>query len=259
MELYKQRDILIKSPHSYKSAADYLVTEYPVTIFINDHEFVTLVCTPDSLQELAAGFLQSEGLIATFADIQELTVLDGGFVKIKLEALPQAAGSFLKRNLSSCCGRGRSALYFINDARQVRAVPSAHLFNADNLVDLIARLEDKAELFNLTGGAHFAALLDTDTLCFFEDIGRHNAVDKVVGWSVLNGIDNKDKILALSGRISSEIVIKAARGAIPVIISKAAPTDLAIELAGDLQITLIGFARNNKINVYSCPEKLSLD
>jgi len=105
---------------------------------------------------------------------------------------------------------------------------------------------------SIQGGVHSCALCSQDEIIIFEeDIGRHNALDKILGRALLQDIDLSDKIILTSGRISSEILIKVGKRAIPVLISRAAPTNLAIEMARELNITLIGFARGEKLNIYS--------
>ena len=113
-------------------------------------------------------------------------------------------------------------------------------------------MQDKALLFKSTGGVHSAAIAERDQILFYsEDIGRHNAVDKIVGECILKDISLEDKILLTSGRISSEIVIKGAKLGLPLIVSRSAPTSLAVELARETGITLVGFARGKRLNIYS--------
>jgi FdhD protein len=122
---------------------------------------------------------------------------------------------------------------------------------------MINQLEDKSVTFHRTGGVHSAALADASgLLCMYEDIGRHNAVDKVLGYAFINNISTDDKCLLLSGRIASEILIKAARGNIPLVLSRSAPTGLTIELADEMDIAVVGFARGQRFSIYSHKEKI---
>jgi FdhD protein len=119
-------------------------------------------------------------------------------------------------------------------------------------------LQQKALLFKATGGVHSAALADNEMLLYFyEDIGRHNAVDKIIGECLLNGTATDDKALFTSGRISSEIMLKAAKLKIQLIVSRAAPTSLSVELAEALNITLVGFVRGRRMNIYSHPWRIT--
>ena len=125
------------------------------------------------------------------------------------------------------------------------------------MLQIINLLEERSSTFRLTGGVHSAALADQNgIICMYEDIGRHNAVDKVLGYAFLNEINTEDKCLLLSGRVASEILIKAARAHIPVVLSRTAPTGLTIDLAEELNITVVGFARGDRFSVYSHPERV---
>ncbi len=127
------------------------------------------------------------------------------------------------------------------------------------LLHLIGLLEEESTTFRKTGGVHSAALGDSKgMLVRYEDIGRHNAVDRILGYAFLNRIDPKDKCLLLSGRISSEILIKAAHYGIPVVVSRSAPTFLAVELADEFNLAVVGFARGERLTVYSHPERVSM-
>ncbi len=257
MPNYTKKKLHRYSQNKIEEVNDVIAREFPLTIFINKREIVTLVCSPKSLRELAVGFLVSEGLIKKFEDISSMEVQEReGLISINLASSPFTLDSFLRRNIASCCGKGRASLYFINDARQVEGVFSTHLFEGNKLSLFMEEMETKAEGFRLTGGIHCSALGGDKIIYMSEDIGRHNAVDKVIGYSLISELTLDDKILLLSGRISSEIVIKATRAGIPLIISRSAPTDLAIDLAEDLNITIIGFARDGRFNVYSHPERI---
>ncbi|NLI93808.1 MAG: formate dehydrogenase accessory sulfurtransferase FdhD [Peptococcaceae bacterium] len=236
---------------------DLIVREFPLTLFVNEREIVTMVCSPNDLKELGVGFLLSEGLIQNSKNIVELECQESeGLLHIRIYPEPSNTNSFLRRNIASCCGKGRAGLYFINDARQVKEVKASGCFTKNLLLRHMSWLEKNARSFRLTGGVHSAALANDRILLMAEDIGRHNAVDKVLGALCLQGMETADTCLLLSGRVSSEIVIKAARANIPLMLSKGAPTDLAIDLAEDLNITLIGFARENRLNIYSHPERV---
>ncbi len=232
---------------------DRVVLETPLTIFLNDYEFITLLCSPDKLGYLAVGFLRSEGLIEGAADIEKIDV-DGekGLVYVKTVANDDLINKLYgKRMITSGCGKG-SLFFNALDSLQSKRIESPLQVKAEEILKLVGAVQDKALLFKSTGGVHSAALAERDQILFYsEDIGRHNAVDKIVGECILKDISLEDKILLTSGRISSEIVIKGAKLGLPLIVSRSAPTSLAVELARETGITLVGFARGKRLNIYS--------
>lgn len=251
--MYESREITVYIEGAIKRVNAPLVYEVPITIFLNNKELITMICSPGSHQELAAGFLLCEGLVQKRSDIKDIIWNEpDGLLSVQTTSPTPQTDNFLRRHIASCCGKGRAGLYFVNDANQLRPVQSACQFNASHLLDLIRLLDEKSDTFRLTGGVHSAALASsTGLLARYEDIGRHNAVDKVLGYALLNEIDTSDKCLVLSGRVASEILIKAARGGIPLVLSRSAPTVLTVEMAEDLGITVVGFARGQRFNVYT--------
>lgn len=237
-----------------------VVREKPLTLFVNQTELVTMVCSPRALTELGIGFLVTEGLINKPADILSISLREEeGLLWIETSNPLSPTGAFLRRHIASCCGKSRAGLYFINDARQLRPIEADLKVEAQHLLNLINNLEERSATFHLTGGVHSAALADQgEILCTFEDIGRHNAVDKVIGYAFWNEIKPDDKCLLLSGRVASEILIKAVRAGFPLILSRSAPTKLTVELADEFNITVVGFARGHKFTIYSHPERVKL-
>lgn len=258
--LYRQRAVKTYNRGNVQTSSEPIVLEIPVTVYVNDTELATLICSPGGYRELAVGFLLSEGMLSDLSDIKDITFneQDGLLWVETAEPAPQME-NFLRRQIASCCGKGRAALYYVNDARKLKPVQSSCVFAAGHLLKLIGLLEERSTTFHKTGGVHSAALGDNQgMLVMHEDIGRHNAVDKVMGHLFLNRLDPADKCLLLSGRISSEILIKAAHNGIPVIVSRSAPTFLAVELADEFNITLVGFARGERLTVYSHMDRVSM-
>jgi len=236
---------------------DLIVREVPITLFLNGEEFVTMVCSPEGLEELAVGFLCAEGLLQTPEDLKDIRVdIEKGVVYVEATK-GESESRFLKRYITSCCGRGRPVFYFVNDAKSMNKVTADLLVTPGQVWDLSDRLEEMSVLFKQTGGVHNAALCaPTEVILFYEDVGRHNAVDKIFGRAFLSRIPLEDKILVFSGRVSSEIVIKVGKMGLPVIISRSAPTDLGLEMAEKLGITVVGFAKGERMNVYTYPERV---
>ncbi|MHA6529109.1 formate dehydrogenase accessory sulfurtransferase FdhD [Paenibacillus sp. BAC0078] len=240
---------------------DAIVTEQPVTVKINGEEFVTLVCTPEFIEDMVVGYLASEGMISGTQDIQNLwTQEEEGFVHVAIEHWnPLHRQLFGKRYVTSCCGASRHGFVFVNDVRTAKVKSAVHItLSFDDCFHLMDEVLDGAELFHRTGGVHCAALCDAEgVLLARSDIGRHNALDKIYGHCLRAGIDAGNKIIVFSGRISSEILLKAAKIGCEIILSKSAPTGLAIELAEQLGITAVGFIRQDSCNVYTHPERIT--
>lgn len=238
--------------------SDDIATEFPLTLYINQQEFATIVCSPTHLEELVLGFLASEGVIFRRGDIQSIHLDDSkGFCHITLNRdIEQHYGQYTKRMISSCCGKSRQ-FYFANDAATSKVSMTDTRITATEIFSMMAALQEQSTDFKQTGGLHNAAISDgKDFYIHRSDIGRHNALDKLFGYCIKQRIPIRDKVLIFSGRISSEILIKASKIGVGIILSKSAPTDLAIKLAEDLNITAVGFIRNESFNIYSHPERI---
>ena len=258
MEIFEKRPIIKFSGSTFEHKEDFVVNETPLTVMLNKHELATIVCSPYAQKELVVGFLAGEGLIKKYSDItdyfhrekQEVVWVETLDSSIEME-------NFMGRNFGSCCGKSRPTLYFRNDSEQIKPLTGNARFSAAELQDLIRQLDEGSDTFRMTGGVHSAALADNSRILVkYEDIGRHNAFDRVLGHTIINGITTEDKAVLLSGRISSEMLIKAARIGTPVIVSRSSPTGLAIDFAEELNITAVGFVRGNSMNVYSHAERI---
>lgn len=240
---------------------DTVVSEQPITIKINGEEFVTLVCTPEYIEDMVIGYLASEGIIRQMDDIRQMRVDEGeGFVHITVEQWsPLHRQLFAKRYVTSCCGASRHGFVYVNDARTAKHMPDRQvLLNFNDCFRLMEELQQGAELFQRTGGVHSAALCNADGILLARnDIGRHNALDKIYGYCLSHHMNAEGQIIAFSGRLSSEILLKAAKIGCAVVLSKSAPTALALELAEQLGITTVGFIRGHSCNVYTHPERIS--
>lgn len=237
---------------------DFYVTEFPLTIMVNGEEFATIICSPTNMEELVLGFLASEGAILKRDELKSIQIDDSkGFAHVELtKTLGDRFEYSTKRMIASCCGKSRE-FYFHNDAAIAKTSMSKIELHPQQILRMMTQLQSASVIFKQTGGLHNAAISDGNT--FFEhrqDIGRHNALDKLYGYCIQRHISVRDKVLIFSGRISSEILIKAAKIGVGVILSKSAPTTLAVQLAKDLNITAIGFIRDGNFNIYSHPERI---
>lgn len=232
---------------------DVVVREFPLTIIFNNQELVTLLCSPGDFNYLAAGFLFSEGLLASKDEIKNILVDEQrGVVRVEtIDSNIKATEQIFKRLITSGCGKG-AAFYSAADAQTQSKIESKIKVSTSNVLSLVKDFQQRSEIFRTTGGVHSAALCDSDSILLFsEDIGRHNAIDKIFGECLLKDIDTGEHLILTSGRISSEILLKVAKRNIPVLISKSAPTNLGVELANKLGITLLGFVRGKRINIYA--------
>ena len=226
--------------------------ELPVTIILNDQELVTLLCSPKDLKYLAVGFLSSEGFLRSKDEIKKI-IVDNERGVVRLETVEDKEFTqdvLFKRIISSGCGRGASFYSAANATSQ--KVESQMEISTEEVFDLVNKFQHSSEVYLATHGVHSAALCDNKSiLVFSNDIGRHNAIDKILGRCLLENILTNDRMIITSGRISSEILHKVAKRGIPIIISISAPTNLGVRIADNLGITLIGSVRGRRMNVYT--------
>ncbi|MDI6786565.1 MAG: formate dehydrogenase accessory sulfurtransferase FdhD [bacterium] len=249
---------IIRLRENYKEEIyDEVINEKPLTIFLNEKEIVTLLATPDSLEELAIGFMYSEGFLKRREDLVSCKLdEEKGIIHIQQKRSSISEKLFSKRTITSGCGKG-TVFYSVIDSLGTKEIESNLSITPSLVYKLTKEMQKHAHLFKNTGGAHTCAIANKSGIIYCrEDIGRHNAIDKILGKCFLEDISLEDKILISSGRISSEITIKAAKRSIPIIISRAAPTSLSIEVAKKLKITLIGFVRGDRMNIYSEPQRI---
>jgi FdhD protein len=233
-----------------------VVREAPWTIRVNDQELVTLFCTPEKLNFLVLGFLASEGVIESLEDVLLVQFCEDqeGVIEVKLKErelhLPDHP------ILLSGCGRG---VTFEGLSTSQSPIESSLQIPAERLSGLMRELRQQAEIHQAAGGTHASGLCDGDRLLVVaEDVGRHNTLDKIRGECLFGGIQTKDRILVTTGRISSEMVIKAVKMQVPIVASRSTPTDLAIRLASDWHMTVVGYVRGHKMNVYTHPDRMVL-
>ncbi len=237
-----------------------VVVEEALTLFVNGREFVTMVVTPTDVQELVMGFLAAEGFIQ---DAAELSVFqyhpEEGQVWVRIPGLkPERLNQFGKRYLSGCCGRGRPGFYFADDINleglSISTLP--YELGVNRIRQMFEVLSQHTHQQH-SGGLHAAGIFDyRQMLAVYFDAGRHNALDKLYGYTLLHHISRDDKVIVFSGRLSAEVIVKTGRMGVPVLISNAAPTTMGLDLADQLGITIVGFVRNNEMSVYTHKERL---
>jgi len=238
---------------SRERVKDTVSREKPLTIILNGRELVTVLCTPVNLDYLAVGYLVSEGLLHTRENLKKVTIDDKrGVARVETEGEPEPSADYLSQRLiTSGCGGGPS-FYRAADVIEPIEFKTEVFIKAADIFSAMKDFQKRSDVFRDTGGVHGAAIRYPDgKLVFNEDIGRHNAVDKVFGECFLKEIPLAGCALLSSGRISSEILIKTARREIPLLASRSAPTDASVSLAERLGITLIGFVRGERMNIYA--------
>jgi len=238
---------------------DTVIVEYPLTIYLNETEWITLLCSGENQYYLAVGFMYSEGIIKNIDDIDrwDLNEEEGKvflYVKESVVLRDKMKG---KRTITTGCGKG-TVFYDVLDSLTTKPSTSKTEIRAETIINKASEFQKNSELFVETGGVHACALyLNEDLVCFHEDIGRHNALDKIIGQVLSSKQGITEEWLLVSGRISSEIVLKASKLNIGVLVSRSAPTDLALEIAKKADMTIVGFARGNRFNLYTGSERVS--
>lgn len=240
----------------FECREDLVVREEPLTLYVNDREVVTLLTLGEHTLELALGFLRSEGFFSDPDELLEWQV-EPGIVRTRIARDVRLVERLMeKRTVTTGCGKG-TMFYGTLDALLCRPVESRVSVSPEDLLRRMGELQKRSGLYRQTGGTHNASLAAPNgTLYFRTDIGRHNAVDMLGGRAFLDQTDLSTVMLLTTGRISSEILIKAGKMGTPILASRSAPTALALRLAEDLQITVIGYIRNGRFNVYTLPDRI---
>ena len=242
-----------------RKITDYVAEEKPLHVFINKTHYATILCSPSNSKELAVGHLLSEGIIKSVGEIKKLSLKTEAACtvrlksKIDLEKRLKLLQSSSRIILSAC---GSSSPY--QPSRRVPKIKSNLTVKAEIVLNCVKRLNSVAETYRKTGGVHATAIYTNEgkLVAFAEDVGRHNAVDKVIGIGALNKTVFNEHFLALSGRLTGDIVLKTARVGLPIVASLAAAIDSGIAVAKNAGLTLIGFARGRRMNIYTSPERI---
>jgi FdhD protein len=253
---YSAAQIVVTRLPGGRSESDAVAVEEPLEIRINGEPVAVTMRTPGQDEELALGFCLSEGLAPRGAALP--ADLAANTVEVTAD---ESAPERVRRNFytSSSCGVcGKGALEAV--AVEAPSVGSELRIAAAIVSELPHRLREAQAAFAVTGGLHATGLFsaEAEALCVREDVGRHNAMDKVIGWAFMEGrLPLADAVLCVSGRLSFELVQKAAVAGCPVLVAVGAPSTLAVELAADRRVTLCGFVRDGRINVYSEPWRVT--
>ena len=237
-----------------KEIETHLITETPVSLTLNGAVWLTFMCTPTQIEALTVGFLFNEGIIKDFSEVATLHLCKNmDNVDIWLN---HGAEKPEKWTHTSGCAGGMTSLEPRVDVTPARRLNDI-ILNPEQIPVLLAMLDENQSIYRQTGGVHTSILSDgKKSLLAAEDIGRHNTLDKIAGMMLMNGIKPKTRILLTTGRVSSEMMQKAARIGASVVISRTSPSSLSYELAEKYGITLIGYAKRHRFNVYTHAERI---
>ena len=242
--------------HGWSTVESEVIEEGFVSIFVNGEELATVMCSPREQERLAIGFLCNEGIISSLDDVRALHVCpSGACVDVWLTRSDFARPTRLI--LTSGCGGG---VTFDDLSRTIDPVESTVTLGPEQLAQLLIEMQQRATLYARSRGVHTAALSDGVTIsALAEDVGRHNTIDKLRGACLLEKIDPRGKILLCTGRISSEMINKAARMGCPIVASRTSPTSMSVQLARQWNITLAGYVRRDQMKVYAHAERLKAE
>ena len=251
MKPYKNKKIIKYQGTSSEEVEDSCAIEKKCVISVRGKELLSLYCTPMMVKQLVTGLLMTEGVLTKKISPEEMNIVyeDDITVDLLLDGDISPEGFTATR----CLGG-----FTVQKDRSFEKIHDDFSLTIGSLKALFDDFQQKSELFQMTGGFHSAAISDGKTIIsFVEDIGRHNAVDKVIGDILLKDISFQGKAMLVSCRVSSEIISKCSRWGIPILASRSAPTDLAINIAEMSGMTLVGFVRGDCLNVYTNPQRIT--
>jgi len=253
MESCALKDITKFKSNQIQKTNDIVAVEKKIKVYVNNEEVVSLSASPSQIKELVVGFLMTEGILKGDWCPEKISIEENEkdiIVKVALEGFVSLEG----KTITSGC---MSSVSFLNDVKGY--IDDKIQIEPEKLFSLFKIFQEKSVLYRTTGCIHASALANENEILFIaEDVGRHNAVDKVIGWALLNKIPFEGKIIIVSGRISSEMALKTAKWKIPIIVSRTAPTSLAVEISEKAGLTVIGFLRGNRFNIYTHPERVKI-
>lgn len=243
-----------------ETVKDSVAIEAPVNIFVNDHYVITLLATPEFQKELVLGWLFDEGVFQSLDELKKVVVRQDSVNVMTVHPVEEERlhAVSVSKLLTTACGL--SAREFLNTIRGAGKllVESDYQVKAAKVIEMVRRLNE-SRLFRATGGVHAAALFEEERfVALAEDVGRHNAIDKVVGIGIQSRVDFSNSVLVSTGRQPADMVLKAARMGIPVIASRAAPIRSGIIAAEKAGVTLACFVRDHRMNVYTHPRRILL-
>ena len=266
-----QRKVNITKIHKgvIKEEIDLVLIESPIDIVVNSRPLVNIICLNKDLKELTIGFLFSIGIINTIDDLSKIKVDQvEGKVYVELEKTLDLSKILemnpVSRVIDTTCGIPSPWRNLIKEklieTEDILNLNTQFVVSSELIFSSIIEMQKNTQLFRETGGCHGAAIFDAEgnLIAVSEDIGRHNAIDKVIGALLLKKESFNNKILTSTGRLTGDSVLKAVRAQIPIVASLSAAIDSGIRLASSYGITLIGFARGKRMNIYTNPKRIKV-
>ena len=266
-----QRKVNITKIHKgvIKEEIDLVLIESPIDIVVNSEPLVNIICLNKDLKELTAGFLFSIGIINTIDDIFKIKVDQvEGKVYVELEKSLDLSKILemnpVSRVIDTTCGIPSPWRNLIKEklieTDDILNLNTQFIVSSELIFSSLIEMQKNTQLFRETGGCHGAAIFDAEgnLIAVSEDIGRHNAIDKVIGALLLKKESFNNKILTSTGRLTGDSVLKAVRAQIPIVVSLSAAIESGIRLASSYGITLIGFARGKRMNIYTNPKRIKI-
>lgn len=243
-------DAITYKNHNYKKTTEKVVQDETITLTINNKISRSMSAIEDSLKEFAVGYLFNENMVQTLDDIKEIKIEN---TKINVEINDE----LLKTNETVLCSDSSGG--WRTKIKNVKSVESDFQVRVDELINRIEELKNKAEIWQNTGGTHVAGIVYKDQFIVKEDVSRHVAVDKVIGYGILNNFDLSQSYVIYSGRMPADMVIKMTRVGIPILASNAAPANSGYRIAKKGNITLVGFLRGQRCNIYNNQNRIIFD
>jgi FdhD protein len=250
-----------------KNFQDIIPIELLLTIFLNKIAVSTISCSPGNLIELAAGYLINNGYINNYSDIDLIRLcsnelndaINKNILGGRIDVSSKSAGKNFKKNnqikyISPSCG---TIDEFVLNGPLVK-INSSIKITSGTILKLNSETLNYQKFKKEFGGLHSGTLFDNEGrfLAIFEDIGRHNCIDKIAGYALMNNINLLDKIIFTTGRLSLDVILKVCKMSVPVIVTNSSITYSAVNLAKKLNLTAIGYARSGRFNIYSCPSRI---
>ena len=249
------KQIMEEKAQNYKNGKINYVTEKVVkdstiTLTINNEISRSLSAIEDSLEEFAVGYLFNENMVKSIDDIEKIEINEN-HINVEID------DKLLKTKETVLCSDSSGG--WRSKIKEIEPISSDFQVEADELINRIEELKNNAQIWQATGGTHVAGIVYKNNFIVKEDVSRHVAVDKVIGAAFKSGYDLTQSYITYSGRMPADMLIKVIRVGIPIIISNAAPAASGYEIAKKGNITMVGFVRNNRFNLYSAPQRINLE